>query len=316
MRRIAILAIAIVSIIILVASPALAVSLRVGPARVEFDVPANGSTEVTFRIYDFSGDIGVELEDIPLRVEPEVVTVEAAEGGTPITLTFYGDESLGSQTFKGIIYFSPASGGMVSLRVGVRLTVNHIVSEVTTKVVSPGITITNISGVIGKTGVISDNIAKVVSDDNKAKIEIPQGTKALTAEGEALQEIRVEQLSQVVATPEFLIIGPAYNFGPDGATFEPAMKLSLRYCSSCCQEAGIAEEDLFIAQYDADQGWVELESEVDTAGRVVTAEVRHFTQFAVVAPAPSATNWLLIGGIIAVVVIAGVAFYLVRRPKY
>lgn len=319
MRRIVALAIA-VGLVVLSASPALAVSLRVGPARVEFDVPPNGSTEVNFRVYDFSGDVRVELEDIPLRVEPEVVTVEAVEGGTPVTLTFYGDKSLGSQTFKGIIYFAPASGGMVSLRVGVRATVNHIVSQVTTKVVAPGITTTDISGVINEAGVILDNVTKVVSEDGKATIEISQGTKTLTAEGKALQEIRVERLSEVIDTPEFSIIGPAYNLSPDCATFEPAMKLSLKYCVSCCKEAGVAEEDVVIASYDADQGWVELQSEVDTASHVVTAGVSHFTQFAVVAPTPQAetgglplTTVIILVGSLVFVGLVVLAITLLRR---
>ena len=310
-------------LVVLSASPALAVALRVGPARVEFDVPANGSTEVTFRVYDFSGDVAVELEDIPLRVEPEVVTVEAVEGGAPITLSFYGDKSLGSQTFKGIVYFSPASGGMVSLRVGVRATVNHALTEVTTKVVAPGITTTDISGVINEAGVILDNVAKVVSEDKKAKIEIAQGTKALTAEGKALQEIRVEQLSEVIDTPEFSIIGPAYNIGPNGATFEPAMKLRLSYYANKCKEAGVAEEDVVIASYDADQGWVELHSEVDTASHVVTAGVSHFTQFAVVAPgatpdAQSQTRGMPLTTVIIIVaslVFAGLVVLLIKLAR-
>jgi len=306
--------------IILAVSPALAVSLRVGPARVEFDVPANGSTEVTFRIYDFSGDIGVELEDVPLRVEPEVVTVEAVEGGTPITLTFYGDKPLGSQTFNGIIYFAPASGGMVSLRVGARLTVNHIVSEATTKVVSPGIAVTNISGVIDKNGVILDNIVKVVSDDKKAKIEIAQGTRALASDGKAISEIRVEQLSQVATTPDFIVIGPAYNLGPNGATFGPAMKLQLKYYANNCKEAGVAEEDVIIASFDASKGWVELQSQVDIANRAVTAEIGHFSQFAVVAPTPQSGISLNIIIIIAVslIIVGIVAFTVIKllRRRY
>ena len=63
------------------------------------------------------------------------------------------------------------------------------------------------------------------------------------------------------------------------------------------------------------EGWVELESKVDTEKRVVFARVDHFSQFAVVAPAPPLINWLLIGEIIAVALAIGMGVYLIRRTK-
>ena len=312
-KRLIVLAIAF-GLVMLFVNPVMAVSLRVGPPKVEFDVPSSGSTEANFRIYDFSGDVDVELEDIPLSVKPEVVSVQDVQNGTPITLTFYGDESLGSQTFKGIIYFT-SKVGTVGVRVGVRATVNHTVTSVITRVVASGATNVDMSAVIDETGVISEDITKVVPQGGQAKIEILQGSRALIAEGEALREISVQQLSEVPAPPHLVVVGPAYNLGPDGATFEPAMKLSVGYCTGCCKEAGVAEEDLLIACYDEKEGWVELESKVDTEKRVVFARVDHFSQFAVVAPAPPLINWLLIGEIIAVALAIGMGVYLIRRTK-
>ena len=103
-------------------------ALGVSPGIVEFAVPADGSTTVEFLVYDFTGDLEISLEDIPLRVEPETVYVTASEGGSPIELTFYGDPSLSSQVFNGKIRFLGLTGGTVATGIKVRATVNHIVA--------------------------------------------------------------------------------------------------------------------------------------------------------------------------------------------
>ncbi|GAH21779.1 unnamed protein product, partial [marine sediment metagenome] len=107
-------------------APVLAAGLGISPPTVEFDVPADGSGEVEFLVYDFTGDIEISLEDIPLRVEPTTVPVTDKEGGTRVVLTFYGDESLGSVVYEGKIIFVAMTGGSVAMGIKVRATVNHI----------------------------------------------------------------------------------------------------------------------------------------------------------------------------------------------
>jgi hypothetical protein len=48
----------------------LAGSLGISPSSIKMDVPATDSTTVDFNVHYFSGDVEVNLEDIPLRVEP------------------------------------------------------------------------------------------------------------------------------------------------------------------------------------------------------------------------------------------------------
>jgi len=120
-------------------APALAAGLSISPASVEFDVPADGSTEVEFLVHDFTGDLEISLEDIPLTAEPTTVPVTAKEGGTKVVLTFYGDESLGSKIYEGKIRFLAMTGGTVAMGIKVRATVNQIaagqpLSEVTSPV--------------------------------------------------------------------------------------------------------------------------------------------------------------------------------------
>ncbi|GAI03934.1 unnamed protein product [marine sediment metagenome] len=115
-----------VALVLLCAAPVLAAGFSLSPAEVEFDVPADGSARVEFLVYDFGGDLEVSLENIPLGIEPEKVSVVASEEGTPIELTFYGDEALGPQVFKGKILFLASSGGNIAFGVMVKTTVNHI----------------------------------------------------------------------------------------------------------------------------------------------------------------------------------------------
>lgn len=119
---------AAVILISLCALPVLAQGLGISPPSVEFDVPGNGSAEVEFLVYDFTGDLEISLENIPLRVEPTTVPVTAKEEGTRVVLTFYGDESLGSEVFTGKIRFLAMTGGTVAMGIKVRATVNHIAS--------------------------------------------------------------------------------------------------------------------------------------------------------------------------------------------
>jgi len=115
-----------VTLMVFCTAPVLAAGLSISPPSVEFDVPADGSTEVEFLVYDFTGDLGISLEDIPLRVEPTTVPVTAKEEGTRVVLTFYGDESLGSEIYEGKIRFLAMTGGTVAMGIKVRATVNHI----------------------------------------------------------------------------------------------------------------------------------------------------------------------------------------------
>jgi hypothetical protein len=74
------------------------------------------------------GNLEISLEDIPLTVEPTTVSVTAKEEGSEVVLTFYGDESVGSQVFNGKIRFLALTGGTVAMGIKVKATVNHIAS--------------------------------------------------------------------------------------------------------------------------------------------------------------------------------------------
>jgi hypothetical protein len=143
---------------------------------------------------------------------------------------------------------------------------------------------------ISPEGVVTQDIL-AVSPDGLVVVEVPQGTEALTAEGQPLEYIGVVEVEEPPAPPSNMpIIGMAYDFGPDGATFDPPVTITVEYDVALLPE-GVAEEDLVIAYFDVETGeWIELAGVVDPIAHTVTAQVSHFTRFAVLGPvaAPAA----------------------------
>ena len=136
-------------------------------------------------------------------------------------------------------------------------------------------------------------------------------------------------------------MGCAYDYTPNGATFNPPITLTLKYDPGLVP-AGVDASKLSIAYYNtATSKWVVVAgSVVDTVNHTVTAQVSHFTLFAVYSCAPSAsptptvtvgptptptptpvtggkkTNiGVIIGPIIAVIIIALVAYWFWMRRK-
>jgi len=146
----------------------------------------------------------------------------------------------------------------------------------------PGVT--DVSDVVDEDGVFIEEVT-AESEDGNVSLTIGEGTTGLTAEGEPLSEISIVEMEEADVPPppeEGHVIGLAYDFGPDDATFDEPITISFTYDPDDLPE-GVSEEDLVIAVWDEDAGeWVELPSVVDTENNIITATVDHFTTFAVV----------------------------------
>ena len=132
---------------------------------------------------------------------------------------------------------------------------------------------------------------EATSADGILTITIPKGTVALGKDGKRLKSLEVVVDESPPDPPEDAnIIGLPYDFGPDGATFDPAIIFTWSYDPDALPE-GVAEDALVLAYYDEAAGeWVELDCVVDTENNVITASVEHFTAFAIigaVTPPPS-----------------------------
>ena len=124
---------------------------------------------------------------------------------------------------------------------------------------------------------------EATSQDSMLTITITKGTISLDKDGKRLKRLEAAvDVSPPDPPEDAYIIGLAYGFTPDGATFEPPITLAWSYDPDALPEC-VAEEDLVIAQYDEDaKEWVDVDSVLDTENNTVTASVEHFTTFAII----------------------------------
>lgn len=116
--------------LLLLPIPALAASFAIGPPTIELEVPADGSAVATFYVTsDFDGELQVSLENIPLKVEPTAIPITKSDNNREVKLTFYGDESLGQQTFDGKVRFLALTGGNIATGIKVKAKVTNLVEE-------------------------------------------------------------------------------------------------------------------------------------------------------------------------------------------
>ena len=199
----------------------------------------------------------------------------------------------------------------------------------------------DLSAKIDEKGVVQEDIEHSVLA-GQVVLNIPKGTKVLTVGGEPLQSITVEEIStDIPPSPSGAhIIGFAYNLGPDGATFDPAITITMKYDPVAVPQ-GVAETDLVLAYYDvASSTWQTLSDiVVDTVNHTVSGKASHFTQFSILAPTPTpvetstpaetpsssetptsegggkSTNlWVIIVPIL-VLAIAALVYFFVIRPR-
>lgn len=193
--------------------------------------------------------------------------------------------------------------------------------------VSPGGT-TDISGAATTSGLFIRDVT-ASSQDNQCSIDIPTGTIGLTEDLEPLTEISIAPAETPPEPPtDNSIIGIPYDFGPDGATFDPPVPVSLTYDPEQIP-TGIDINDLKIAMYvtnpaTGEKEWTVLSNiRIDPVTHTITGDTSHFTVFAIIvsytppvpAPAePLQTNWgIVIGVAIAGVVVIIVLVFLLRR---
>jgi len=128
---------------------------------------------------------------------------------------------------------------------------------------------------------------EATSEAGDLTITIEEDTIALDEEDEPLESLEITVDESPPDPPEDAhVIGLAYDFDPDGATFDPPITMTYTLDLDDLPD-GVAPEDLVIAYWDGDE-WVELDSEVDIENSTITviADVEHFTTFAVIAMPP------------------------------
>ncbi len=167
---------------------------------------------------------------------------------------------------------------------------------------------------INESGETSEDII-VTYEDKPASLSIPGGNAPKDSAGEALTQVIMKPNdTPPLPQDDQEIVGQAYALSPTGATFDPPITLTIEYNPNLLPER-VSEDSLVIAFYDIGTGdWTELESTVNSTEQEVTAEVSHFTSFAIIGTVESAplSIWVIVGPILVLAVVIGMSLVLLR----
>jgi len=213
----------------------------------------------------------------PGGLDPKLVVQGDIEEEATVTLTFYVNDVSTGQTAEW------HSGEVTELPLSVTIAAPPAPPRYYID--------TNLFGIeasyrISDEGEILETI-EATSEDGMLTITIIEGTIALDIEGEPLSTLTTAiDVSPPDPPEDCCIIGLAFDFGPDGATFDPGITFEYTYDPEALPE-GVAEGDLVIAFYDAEAGeWVTCDCTCDPEANCITACVCHFTTFAIIGVVP------------------------------
>jgi parallel beta-helix repeat protein len=135
-------------------------------------------------------------------------------------------------------------------------------------------------------GVTTEDIVETINPIDGFTMEIPSGTTVDLGEGNT--KIEVTFIDEPPQPPVGKVLGLAYDFGPEGATFDPYIILTFHYNDEDVPE-GVNEADLVVAYYnESKHKWEELtDCDVDTITNTIIARVTHFTTFGLLASPPT-----------------------------
>jgi hypothetical protein len=146
------------------------------------------------------------------------------------------------------------------------------------------------------TGIVVQSIA-VSAVDGVATVIVPAGVQALDANGNPITEVGVEPLASdaVPAAPAgavFTFAGYAYEASPAGATFDPAIALTMQIPEDVWNNLDLTSEQPVVKWYNEETGlWEDVPTTFDAATRTVRATVTHFSIFALFTePVPETTT--------------------------
>ncbi len=134
---------------------------------------------------------------------------------------------------------------------------------------------------LSATGEVSESVT-VRTGDGVGSLTIGEGTRARDAGGDLLGEVTIARAdpAAVPPTPPGTAIGFALTCGPAGATFDQPVIIT--YTLSEEEWEGVSDlATLQVMWYNPGTGeWQEVPATVDPATRTVTAQVSHFSLFA------------------------------------
>lgn len=122
------------------------------------------------------------------------------------------------------------------------------------------------------------------SEDRMVELTIPKGTTGKNRVGGMLSAITIKPITAHPSPPaQSNIVGLVYDFGPDGATFDPHVIITFHYSASQIPD-DVAEENLVLAVWNENNDvWEELPCTVYPGSNKIVALASHFSAFAILA---------------------------------
>lgn len=146
---------------------------------------------------------------------------------------------------------------------------------------APEVPIGQASLPLSVTGEVSESVT-VRTGDGVGSLTIGEGTRARDASGNTLGEVTIARADAagLPPNPPGTEIGFALNCGPAGATFDPPVTITYTLSGEEWERIGQLAT-LSVMWYNPGTGeWQEVPATVDPATRTVTAQVSHFSLFA------------------------------------
>ncbi|MDV2481882.1 hypothetical protein F8E02_07640 [Methanoculleus sp. Wushi-C6] len=147
---------------------------------------------------------------------------------------------------------------------------------------TPVATVGQASLPLSETGKVSESVT-VQTGDGVGSLTVGEGTLARDENGAPLGEVTVAraEAAGLPPNPPGTAIGFALNCGPAGATFDPPVTLTYTLSEEEWEGIDDPAATLKVMWYNPGTGeWQEVPATVDPATRTVTAQVSHFSIYA------------------------------------
>jgi hypothetical protein len=124
-------------------------------------------------------------------------------------------------------------------------------------------------------------------------LDIPAGDTLKDSGGAPLRAIFASVPPTPPTPPPDNAVILDYFLGPDGASFNPPLDLTLQYDPSAIPARG-TEDTLYLASWDGAK-WVAQESQLDITKNTISAKITHFSQYAILDKIPPPAKFDLSG---------------------
>ena len=166
----------------------------------------------------------------------------------------------------------------------IKLSRNKITSELLDFYIKyPLTSITHINTTLG--GVLQEEV-NILSGDNIVKLEIADGIGALDGAGDPIDNITIA-IIDITSLNDHSVGLVGYDLQPDGATFDPAIEISMKYDEEIIPEY-LNESNFTLSYFDGVE-WTTVPSVVDTVNNIIKANITHFTTWTMTTPDPVGT---------------------------